>query len=123
MYRAAVIGEPGKSVIGFRALGLTVITDVQGADAAAELHRLAKENYAVIFITEQIAVRFQAILRVIWTTPRCGYPLFRQRDGVIGIGDSEVHKAVERAVGATFSRTQNSQFGTEGRLSMTAKVK
>ena len=50
MYKIAVLGDRD-SVLGFKALGLDVVF-VEDADTAREaLHRLAREDYAIIYIT------------------------------------------------------------------------
>ena len=54
MYKAAVIGDR-QSVIGFRALGLTVFAAESPEEARTALHQLAKQNHAIIYITEQLA--------------------------------------------------------------------
>ena len=46
-YRIAVVGEKD-SVLGFQALGLDVFPAGGADQARTALHRLAKENYAVI---------------------------------------------------------------------------
>ena len=55
MYKIAVVGDRD-SVLGFKALGLEVCP-AQSADEAREIiHRLAKENCAILYLTEQLAV-------------------------------------------------------------------
>ena len=99
MYKAAVIGDR-QSVLGFRALGLTTVITDRGDEAAHNLHTLAKENYAIIYITEQLAAQIpQDIARYI-EEPRVAVIPIPSKDGTLGIGDEEVHRAVERAVGA-----------------------
>ncbi|MEG1773610.1 MAG: V-type ATP synthase subunit F [Oscillospiraceae bacterium] len=99
MYKAAVIGDR-QSVLGFRALGLTVFTTEDAHEAAQALHRLAKDGCAVIYITEQLAAQIpQDIARYI-EDPKVAVIPIPSKDGSLGIGDREVHKAVERAVGA-----------------------
>ena len=53
-YRIAVLGDQD-SVLGFKALGLDVYP-AETVEAAREiLHRLAKENTAIIYLTEELA--------------------------------------------------------------------
>ena len=54
MYKIAVIGDRD-SVLGFRALGLDVFPTEDTDAGRRTLHRLAQEDYAVIYITEQLA--------------------------------------------------------------------
>ena len=54
MYKIAVLGDKD-SVLGFKALGLDVYP-AETVEAAREiLHRLAKENTAIIYLTEELA--------------------------------------------------------------------
>ena len=61
MYKVGVIGDKD-SVMGFVALGLDVFEAGDDAETAQLLRRLAGQDYAVIYITEQAA---QGILDVI----------------------------------------------------------
>ena len=54
MNKIGVIGGRD-SVLGFRALGLDTCIAENGEQAKAALHRMAKENYAIIYITERRA--------------------------------------------------------------------
>ena len=53
-YRIAVLGDKD-SVLGFKALGLDVFPAETVEEAKQTLHQPAKENYAVIYLTEQYA--------------------------------------------------------------------
>jgi V/A-type H+-transporting ATPase subunit F len=99
MYKAAVIGDR-QTVIGFRALGLTVATAESGRDAAEALHCLAREGHAVIYLTEQLAAQIPADIARYLDDPTVAVIPIPSKDGSLGIGDGEVHRAVERAVGA-----------------------
>ncbi len=99
MYKIAVIGDR-ESVLGFKALGL----DVQFVDdvAAAKnvLHRLAKEDYAVIYLTEQLAEEMQSDIARYKDNTVPAVILFPGKSGSLGLGMQGVHQSVERAVGA-----------------------
>jgi V/A-type H+-transporting ATPase subunit F len=108
MYKAAVIGDM-QSVLGFRALGLTVVSTDKADEAAEALHRLAKEDYAVIYIIEQLAALIAPDIALYIEEPRVAVIPIPSKDGTLGIGDKEVHKAVERAVGADILRDRDSE--------------
>ena len=57
LQKMAVIGD--RSVLGFMAAGFAVRTAENETEAARHLHALAAENYAVIFITEQLAEKIE----------------------------------------------------------------
>ena len=55
MYKIAVLGDR-ESVMGFKALGLEVITAETVEEARRDLHAMAKDpEYAIIYLTEQLA--------------------------------------------------------------------
>ena len=54
MYKIAVLGDRD-SVLGFQALGLDVYPADDTDSARVILHRLAKEGYAIVYLTEQLA--------------------------------------------------------------------
>lgn len=58
MSKIGVIGDRD-SILGFKTLGLDIfpVTDIENAGRL--VHRLAKEDYAVLFITEAIAKDMQ----------------------------------------------------------------
>ena len=104
MYKAAVIGDR-QSVMGFRALGLTVECAETAEQAAKVLHRLAEEGHAVIYITEQLAAGIPQDVAQYLDLPETAVIPIPSKDGVLGIGDRELHNAVERAVGADILRS------------------
>ncbi|WP_251448620.1 V-type ATP synthase subunit F [Vermiculatibacterium agrestimuris] len=98
-YKIAALGDRD-SVLGFRALGLEVFPAEDVEQAKATLRRLAKENYAIIYLTEGYAkdmgpeiARYKDAL-----TP--AVILIPGKEGSLGIGMENVKTAVERAVGA-----------------------
>ena len=58
-YKIAVLGDRD-SVLGFRTLGLDIFAADTVEEARSILHRLAKEEYAVVYLTEQYARRIAA---------------------------------------------------------------
>ena len=61
MYKIAVLGD-AQSVEGFAALGLQVCPAENAEQARPILHRLAKEDTATIYVTEQLAAGLTAEL-------------------------------------------------------------
>ena len=99
MYKIAVLGD-SDSVLGFRALGLEacpVSTPEEGREA---LHRMARENYAIIYITEQLASQIPAEITRYQDALTPAVILIPGKEGSLGIGMNNVKNAVERAVGA-----------------------
>lgn len=98
-YKIAVIGDRN-SVLGFRALGLETCFADDTAEAVPLLHRLAAENTAVIFITEQLAAGMKAEIDIYRENPRTAVILLPGKGGSLGLGMENLRGAVERAVGA-----------------------
>ena len=99
MYKIGVIGEKD-SILGFKALGLSVFPVAQPDEASRVLHELAQGGYAVIYITEQVA---KDIVSDIYTYKDSRLPAIIPipgNQGSLGIGMQGVKKSVERAVGA-----------------------
>lgn len=99
MFKAAVIGDR-QSVLAFRALGLTVATTEDSHEASQLLHELAGQRFAVIYITEQLAAEIQTDIAKYTDDPDVAIIPIPSKEGTLGIGNAQLHKAVERAVGA-----------------------
>lgn len=98
-YRIAVLGDR-ESVQGFKALGLDVFPVGAAEEARRTLHRLAKENYAVVYLTEQLACDMPEELERYKDELTPAIILIPGKEGSLGIGMANVKKSVERAVGA-----------------------
>ena len=99
MYKIAVMGDRD-SVLGFRALGLDVFFTEDTDGARRTLHRLAGENYAVIYLTEQLAAGLGAEMARYKDELTPAIILVPGKEGSLGIGMANIKTAVERAVGA-----------------------
>ena len=99
MYKIGVIGDR-ESVLGFQAVGLDVFPAGDAEEAKKTLKRLAKEDFAIIYITEQF---YQCMMKEVeeYTDSRLPAVIpIPGKDGSLGIGMTSVKKSVERAVGA-----------------------
>jgi len=99
MYNIAVLGDRD-SVMGFKVLGLDVFPVEHAEEARTTLHKLAKENYAVIYLTEQLAPSLEAEIHRYKDELTPAIILIPGKEGSLGIGMSNVSRAVERAIGA-----------------------
>lgn len=99
MYKIGVIGDR-ESILGFKAVGLDVFPVDDPDEARKTLKRIAKEDFAIIYITEQI---YQYLMDEVdeYTDSRLPAIIpIPGKDGTLGIGMTSVKKSVERAVGA-----------------------
>lgn len=99
MYQIAVLGD-AQSVQGFAALGLQVCPAESVEEARPILHRLAKENTAIIYLTEQLAAGLTAELDRYCKLAAPAIILIPGKEGSLGLGMRQVKTTVERAVGA-----------------------
>lgn len=103
MYKIGVIGSPD-TVIGFKALGLDTFPVREEADARTILKKLTRsegaEEYAILYIEERLAQALSAEIDRFKDSPRPAIILIPGKDGPLGIGQSALTAAVERAVGA-----------------------
>ena len=99
MYKIAVLGDKD-SVMGFKALGLEVCPVETPEEGREALHRMAKENYAILYVTEQLAAQLQSEISRYKDALTPAIILIPGKEGSLGIGMANVKTAVERAVGA-----------------------
>ena len=102
MYKIAVLGD-AQSVQGFAALGLQVCPAENAEQARPILHRLAKEDTAIIYVTEQLAQDMAAEIARYQDDMLPAVILIPGKGGALGLADRALHAAVERAVGADIS--------------------
>ncbi len=99
MYKIGVIGDKD-SILGFKALGLSVFPVTNPSQAEEVLHKIAKEKFAVIYITEQVAKDIVESIEVYKDERFPAIIPIPGNQGVLGMGMQNVRKSVERAVGA-----------------------
>ena len=103
MYKIAVMGAPD-TVIGFKALGLDTFP-VREADEARQLLRQMtrpeqEDEYAIIYIEEGLAKPLEADIAKFKDSPSPAIILIPGKEGSLGLGQTALQAAVERAVGA-----------------------
>ena len=96
-YKIAVLGDQD-SVLGFKALGLDVFPAEE--EGREPLHRLARESYAIVYLTEQLAQGLAPEIARYKDDLTPAIILIPGKSGSLGIGMDNVKKSVERAVGA-----------------------
>ena len=100
MYKIGVMGGPD-TVIGFKALGL----DTFAVDSKDEARRImnkitdADSEYAIIYLEENLAEALANEIKRVKDRPTPAIILIPGREGSIGLGQSALKAAVERAVG------------------------
>ncbi len=97
--RMAVMGDMG-SVIGFRGLGLEVYPVDEQTNSEELLRELIRsENYAVIFMTEQVMQACSDVVSQYRFDVLPALVPIPASSGQIGIGEEAIRVSVRRAVG------------------------
>lgn len=97
--KIGVLGDRD-SVLGFRALGLETVFAEDRECAVRELHRMAKEEFAIIYITEDLAEKIPADIAKYREEVAPAIILIPGGRGSLGIAKAQLKDAIERAIGA-----------------------
>ncbi len=106
MAKIGVIGDRD-SVLLFKAVGLDVFFEDDGERANRTLHRLAREGYVTVFVTEKL---FPACAETIAEFEGQAYPAIipiPDNQGSQGLGEKRLRQNVEKAVGMDILSNQN----------------
>jgi V/A-type H+/Na+-transporting ATPase subunit F len=96
--KIGVVGDKD-SVLAFKALGIDVFSVTNNDEAKRTVDKLAQNDYAVIFVTEQVA---EGIKETIERYTRQMLPaviLIPSNQGTLNIGMQKINDNVEKAVG------------------------
>ncbi len=96
--RIAVVGDKD-SVLAFKALGIEVFS-VTGVKEAEEILKKLARDYAVIFITEQIAMKVSEVINRYKARPYPAVIPIPSAEGASGFGMDGIRSDVEKAIGA-----------------------
>lgn len=98
MYKLGVVGDKD-TILAFKALGLSTFPVVEADEAKRVLKKLAGEDYAVIFVTEQIAQNVEETIKEINVNTLPAIILIPNSQGTLGIGMKNIKASVEKAIG------------------------
>ncbi|MDL2205442.1 V-type ATP synthase subunit F [Eubacteriales bacterium OttesenSCG-928-N13] len=99
MPKVAAIGSKDV-VLAFKALGITAASVSSPDEARQKIHELAKQQYAVIFITEDLAESVSETISRYKTETLPAIIPIPGASGSSGLGMKHVRANVEKAVGA-----------------------
>lgn len=99
MYKIGVIGDKD-SILGFKALGIAVFPITDPVSAGRKLQELAKDEYAIIFVTEQVAKEINEYINLYKNSVLPAIILIPSNQGSLGIGIAQVKQSVEKAIGS-----------------------
>ena len=99
MYKKiGVIGDKD-SVLAFKALGIDVFPVVEPDEARRAIDNCAKSDYAVLFVTEQVAQKIEETIARYNNELLPAVILIPSNQGSLNIGLKRISDSVEKAVG------------------------
>jgi V/A-type H+-transporting ATPase subunit F len=98
MYRVGVIGDRD-TVLAFKALGVDIFSVISPEEAKKALRTMAREKYAVIFITEQVSVQIEDMIEEYENEVFPAIIPIPNNQGSLGTGIAKIRESVERAIG------------------------
>jgi len=95
----AVIGDRD-SVLCFKAVGVSVFPAADLEEARKTFQKLVRSDYAVIFVTEQLAAGLDEEIQKVAFQPLPSVVLIPNSKGSLGFGSRRIRDVVKKAVGA-----------------------
>jgi V/A-type H+-transporting ATPase subunit F len=99
MYKKIGVVGDKDSVLAFKALGIDVFPVVEPEEARKTIDKLARDNYAVIFVTEQVAKNIEETIQRYNKETLPAVILIPSNQGTLNIGMQRINDNVEKAVG------------------------
>lgn len=98
MYKIGVVGDKD-SVLAFKAIGIDVYPVIEVEEARKTIDKMAVNNYAVIFVTEQLAKDLEETIERYNRVMLPAIILIPSNQGSLNIGMQRIKDNVEKAVG------------------------
>jgi V/A-type H+-transporting ATPase subunit F len=95
----AVLGDRD-SILCFKAVGVDVFPTADPREAGRIFQKLVRQRYAVIFVTEQLAVALDEQIQQVAYQPLPSVVLIPNSKGTLGHGSQRIREVVKKAVGA-----------------------
>lgn len=96
--KICVVGDKD-SVLAFKALGIDVFPVIEADEARKVVDNCARNNYAVIFVTEQVAQNIEETIARYNEQMLPAVILIPSNQGSLNIGLKRISDSVEKAVG------------------------
>ena len=99
MYKKIGVVGDKDSVLAFKALGVDVAPVVGADEARSAVDKMAMNDYAVIFVTEHVAVTIEETIERYNNQLLPAVILIPSNQGTLNIGSKRISDSVEKAVG------------------------
>lgn len=106
MYKIAVVGDK-ESILGFSAIGMDMYPAYEEEDIKKVIPQLIEENYAIIYITENVSIKAQKYLTKIQTNRIPAIITIPSNTGSMQWGEKRIKDMVQKAVGIEINFKEN----------------
>ena len=98
MYKIALMGNRD-TIIGFKLLGVSLFPINKKEEAVEILNKLVKEEYAVIFVTEEIGCQIIEEIEILQKTSFASITIIPSKSEKKYLGLKILRKNIEKAIG------------------------
>lgn len=106
MYKIAVVGDK-ESILGFSAIGMDMYPAYEEEDIKKVIPQLIEENYAIIYITENVSIKAEKYLTKIQTNRIPAIITIPSNTGSMQWGEKRIKDMVQKAVGIEINFKEN----------------
>lgn len=106
LYKVGVVGDKD-SVLGFMALGINIFPVNDSDEVRKTINKLANDNYAIIYITEQASLLAQETIKKYKDKNLPAIIVISGSQGSMGIGMAEIRESAKRAIGVDILFNEN----------------
>lgn len=98
MYKIAVVGDK-ESIFGFSAIGMDIYPAYEEDEIKSLIPRLIEENYAIIYITENVSIKAKKYLEKLQKNKIPAIITIPSNTGSLNYGENRIKEMVQKAVG------------------------
>jgi len=98
MYKIALMGNRN-TIIGFKLLGVSLFPTTKKEEAVEILNKLVKEEYAAIFVTEEIGCQIIEEIEILQRTSFASITTIPSKSEKKYLGLKILRKNIEKAIG------------------------
>ncbi len=98
MYKVAVVGDK-ESIFGFSAIGMDIYPAYEEEDIKNIIPKLIEENYAIIYITENVSIKSEKYLEKLKTNKIPAIITIPSNTGSQKYGEKRIKDMVQKSVG------------------------
>lgn len=106
MYKIAVVGDK-ESILGFSAIGMDMYPAYEEEDIKKVIPQLIEEDYAIIYITENVSIKAEKYLTKIQKNKIPAIITIPSNTGSMQWGEKRIKDMVQKAVGIEINFKEN----------------